>query len=139
MRTASHSRIKAEGLGIWIIVLGIIAFAVWFVFASRTEGEKKARAFAEEVVQKIVVNYDEQYLEQRLNPKSRPNYSPVWRSRMFQYLRSFGPLSQPAVAKGDVYFTSQFFDPQGSFRAEKKGRIRPVGDWTPCLLRRRSC
>jgi hypothetical protein len=118
MKFTQHRRIKGEGLGIWIIVLGIIAGTIWFIFASRAEGEKNARAFANEVVQKVVVNYDQQYLERRLNPKSRSNYSPVWQNRMFQYLRSFGPLSQPAVPKGDVYFTSQFFDPRGSFRAD---------------------
>jgi hypothetical protein len=118
VRLARHSWIKAEGLTIWVIVLGIIAGAIWFVFASRTESQKNARAFADEVVQKIVVNYDEKYLEQRLNPKSRPNYSPVWRSRLFQYLRGFGSLSQPVIAKGDVTFTSQFYDPRGFFRAD---------------------
>jgi hypothetical protein len=118
VRLSRHSRIKAEGLGIWVIVLALIAGGVWFVFSSRTDSTKKARAFADEVVRKVVVEYDERYLELRLNPKMRPNYSPVWRGRMFQYLRSFGTLTQPPVTKGDVTFTSQFYDPRGFFRAD---------------------
>lgn len=118
MKLAPHSRIKGEGLGIWIIVLAIIAGGIWFVFSSRTEGQKNGRAFANEVIQKVVVNQDEKFLEQRLNPKVRLNYSSVWRSRMFQYLRSFGTLSRPPVTTGDITFTSQFYDPRGFFRAD---------------------
>ena len=118
MKLAPHSRIKGEGLGIWIILLAIVGGAIWFVFSSRSEGQKNGRAFADEVIQKVVVNHDEKFLEQRLNPKARFNYSPVWRSRMFQYLRSFGSLSQPPVTTGQVTFTSQFYDPRGFFRAD---------------------
>lgn len=105
-------------MGIWVIVLAIIAGGIWFVLSSRTDSTKKAHAFANEVVQKVVVDFDERYLELRLNPKVRPNYSPVWRGRMFNYLRSFGTLTQPPVTKGDVTFTSQFYDPRGFFRAD---------------------
>ena len=118
MRLAQHSRVKAEGLAIWLILLAILGGAVWFVFSSRADGQKNAHAFASEVTQKVVVNYDEKFLDLRLSTKARSAYSPMWRSRMMKYLRDFGPLSQPIETKGDVRFTSQFFDPIGSFRSQ---------------------
>ena len=118
MRLAQHSRVKAEGIAIWLIVLAIIAGAIWFLFASRADGQKNARAFASEVTQRVVVNYDEKFIELRLNPKMRAKYSPVWRGRMMEYLRGFGTLSKPIETKGDVTFISHFFEPRGSFRSE---------------------
>lgn len=118
MKLAQHSRIKAEGLGIWIIVLAIVAGAVWFVYSSRTEGQKNGHAFANEVIHKVAVEYDEKYLDQRLSPAARAQYLPLWRSRMMQYLKGFGPLAKPPETKGDVTFTSHFYDPRGSFRSD---------------------
>ena len=116
MRLARHSRIKAEGLGIWLVLLAILGGGVWFLYSSRADNEKNARAFASEVTRKVAVDYDEKFLEHRLGLHARPNYSLMWRIRMFQYLREFGPLAKPLETKGDVLFTSQFFNPRGTFR-----------------------
>jgi hypothetical protein len=118
VKLAEHSPIKAEGLGIWIIVLAILGGAIWFVFSSRTEGQKNGRAFADEVIHKIVVDYDEQYLDQRMSLAARAQFSVMWRTRMMQYLKGFGPLTKPPETKGDVYFTSHFYDPRGVFRSD---------------------
>ena len=118
MRLAQHSRIKAEGLAIWLILLAIFGGGVWFLFSSRADGQKNARAFADEVIQKVVVNYDEKYLDLRLSNSARNMYSAMWRSRMIRYLRDFGPLSKPVETKGDVYFTSHFFEPRGTYQAQ---------------------
>jgi hypothetical protein len=117
VRLAQHSRLKAEGLAIWIILLAILGGAVWFVFSSRVDGQKNARAFADEVIQKVVINYDEKYLDLRLSQSARNMYSLMFRTRMMRYLRDFGPLSKPIETKGDVSFTSHFFDPRGTFQA----------------------
>ena len=118
MKLAQQSRIKAEGLGIWIIVLAIVGGGIWFVYSGRADGQKNGRAFAEEVIQKVAVEYDEKYLEQRLSYAARAQYLPLWRTRMMQFLKGFGPLAKPPETKGEVYFTSHFFDPRGSFRSD---------------------
>jgi hypothetical protein len=118
VKLAQHSRIKAEGLGIWIIVLAIVGGAVWFIYSSRSDGQKNGRAFANEVIQKVVVEYDEKYLDQRLSTAARAQYLPMWRTRMMQYLKGFGPLTKPPETKGDVTFTSHFYDPRGNFRSD---------------------
>ena len=118
MRLAQHSRIKAEGLAIWVILLAILGGGVWFLFSSRVEGQKNARAFADEGIHKVVVDYDEKYLDLRLSQSARNMYSLMFRTRMMRYLRDFGQLSKPIETKGDVYFTSHFFDPRGTFQAQ---------------------
>ena len=118
MKLAQHSRIKAEGIGIWLVLLAVLGGGVWFLYSSRNEGDKNARVFANEVAQRIAVNFDEKYLNHRLNPKSQAMYLPSWRLRFFNYLRDFGPMAKSIETKGDVYFTSYFFEPRGRFRSQ---------------------
>ena len=118
MKLARNSRIKGEGMGLWIIVLLLVGGALWFLYSSRRDGEKNARAFAAEVVQRAAVNYDEKYLHVHLSPEAQTKYLQSWRDRMLQNLRSFGPVKQPIPIKGDVVFSSYFFEPMGTFRAE---------------------
>ena len=119
MNRARHSHCKGEGgFGIWIIVLFIVAGAIWFLYSSRGDSAKGGHAFAAEVARKLAVDYDEKYLMQRLSPENQAARLPMWRERLFKNLRSFGPLAKPIETTGDVLFTSQFFDPHGTFRSE---------------------
>jgi hypothetical protein len=119
MRLARHKRIRGEGgIVLWVIVLALVGGALWFLYSSRKDGEKNARVFANEVVQRVAVNYDEKYLHVHLSPEAQVKYLASWRERMMQNLRSLGPVKQPIEVKGDVQFSSGFFDPHGNFRAE---------------------
>jgi hypothetical protein len=118
MKLSRHCRIRGEGMGLWIIVLALVGGALWFLFSSRKDGEKNARAFAAEVAQKIAVNYDGKYFHVHLSPAAQTKYLQSWRDRMLQNLRSFGPVKQPIPITGDVHFNSYFFEPMGTFRVE---------------------
>lgn len=119
MRIARHSNCRGEGgFGIWIIVLFIIAGAVWFLYSSRGDSDKGGRAFAAEVARKVAVDYDERYLIQHLNPENQAARLPAWRERLLKNLRSFGPLAKPVETTGNIQFRSSFYDPQGTFRSE---------------------
>lgn len=118
MKLARHSSCRGEGLGIWIIVLAIIAGVIWFIYASRNESEKDGHSFAAEVTRKLAVDYDERFLMANLSPQNQAARLPAWRERLIKSLRSFGPLAKPPETTGDITFTSQFFDPHGTFRTE---------------------
>ncbi len=105
-------------MALFIIVGALVLGALWFLFSSRSDGQRNARAFAEEVVQHVAVNYDEKYLHVHLSPEGQSKYLQSWRDRMLQNLRSFGPVKQPIPLTGDVQFSSGFFEPVGTFRAE---------------------
>lgn len=119
MKLARNSRTRGEGgLALWIIVAALVLGVLWFLYSSRRDGDKNARVFADEVVQRVAVNYDEKYFHVHLSPEAQTKYLQSWRDRMLQNLRSFGPVKQPIPVKGDVQFSSGFFEPVGTFRAE---------------------
>jgi hypothetical protein len=119
MKTNRHARIRGEGgLALWIIVAALVGGAVWFLYSSKRDGERNARAFANEVVQRVALNYDDKYLHVHLSPEAQTKYLASWRERLFQNLRAFGPVKQPIPLTGDVQFSSYFFEPHGSFKAE---------------------
>lgn len=118
MRLSLHSRVKGEGLAIWLILLALVGGGVWFLYSARAGGERDARAFANEVAQKVAVNYDEKYLDLRLSPRALIICMPSCRSVLIRRLRDFGPLAKPIEMTGKVEFTNRFFEPRGNFRAQ---------------------
>lgn len=121
MKMHRHARVGGEGaIAIWIIVAALIGGVLWFLYSSRQDGERNARAFANEVVQRVAVNYDTKYLHVHLSPEAQVKHLQSWRDRLMQSLKELGPVQQPIEVNGDVQFSSGFFEPIGTFRAELK-------------------
>ena len=121
MKLARTAGSKGEGgIGFLVIVGVLVIGIVWWLYSSRQDAVKKSRAFAADVVNHVAVNYDEKYLHVHLSPEAQVNYLQSWRERFIARLRELGVPSQPIAVTGDVVFTSQFFDPRGTFRAELK-------------------
>jgi hypothetical protein len=119
MKLARNRWIKAEGaIAIWLIVIALVGGVLWFLYSSRQDGDKNARAFAIEATNRVAVQYDEKYLHVHLSPPAQAKYLQSWRERLIQNLRALGPVKQPIEVKGDVHFSSGFFEPVGNFRAE---------------------
>jgi hypothetical protein len=74
--------------------------------------------FANEVVQRVAVQYDEKYLHVHLSPEAQTKYLQSWRDLMMQNLKALGPVKQPIEVTGKVQFSSGFFEPVGTFRSE---------------------
>lgn len=54
MKLARNRWIKAEGaITLWIIVAVLVGGALWFLYSSRQDGEKNARAFALEATNRV--------------------------------------------------------------------------------------
>jgi hypothetical protein len=116
MKRSRNSQRRGEGgLAIWIILLAMLAGALWFLYSSRAEAERKMREFNNQIVQTMAVNYDVRFLNTHMTPQAQASYIPSWRDRMAGFLKGFGAMSKPAETKGNVTFTSLFFDPRGSF------------------------
>ena len=121
MRLSRTARIKGEGgIALLVIVLLLLGGIVWWLYSSRQDAEKNARIFANEVVQKVAINYDEKYLHVKLSPEAQVQYLKSWRDRLMDRLRELGVPAQPIDVQGEVAFTSYFFDPHGTFRAQLK-------------------
>ena len=121
MKLSRTARVKGEGaIALLVIVLMLLGGIVWWLYSARQDAEKNARVFAAEVTQKVAVNYDEKYLHVHLSPEAQIQYLQSWRARLMQRMRELGVPAQPIATTGDVTFTSYFFDPHGTFRAELK-------------------
>jgi hypothetical protein len=118
MKRGHNSHRRGEGgLAIWIILLALLAGALWFLYSSRAEAERKMREFAGRVVQTMAVNYDPRFLNNHMTSQAQANYIPSFRDRMVGVLKGFGPMSKPIETKGSVQFNNLFFDPTGSFKS----------------------
>jgi hypothetical protein len=118
MRQGHNSHRKGEGgLAIWIILLALLAGALWFLYSSRAEAERKMREFAGQVVQTMAVNYDVRFLNNHMTPQAQASYIPSFRDRMAGFLKGFGPMSKPIETQGTVQFSNLFFDPVGTFKS----------------------
>ena len=121
MKIARTAGRRGEGgIGFLVIVGVLILGIVWWLYSSRQDAEKKSRAFAAEVATRVAVNFDEKYLHVKLSPEAQVNYLQSWRERLIARLRELGVPAQPVAVTGSVAFSSQFFDPHGTFRAELK-------------------
>jgi hypothetical protein len=119
MRLARTARIKGEGgVALLVIVLLLLSGIVWWLYSSRQDAERNARIFATEVSKRVAINYDEKYLHVHLSPEAQKTYLRSSRDRLLDRLREFGVPTQPINVQGDVIFTSYFFDPHGTFRAQ---------------------
>lgn len=121
MRLTPTARIRGEGaVALLVIVLLLLSGIVWWLYSSRQDAEKNARIFATEVTNRVAINYDEKYLHVHLSPEAQIQYLKSWRDRLLERLRELGVPAQPIDVQGDVTFTTQFFDPRGTFRAQLK-------------------
>lgn len=119
MRLARTARIKGEGgVALLVIVLLLLGGIVWWLYSSRKDAEKNARIFATEVTKRVAISYDEKFLHVHLSPEAQVQYLKSWRDRLLDRLRELGVPAQPIGLQGDVAFTSYFFDPKGTFRAQ---------------------
>jgi hypothetical protein len=119
MRLARTVRIKGEGgIALLVIVLLLLSGIVWWLYSSRQDAEKNARIFATEVTKRVAISYDEKFLHVHLSPEAQITYLKSWRDRLLDRLREFGVPAQPIDVQGNVAFTSYFFDPKGTFRAQ---------------------
>jgi hypothetical protein len=119
MRLARTARIKGEGgIALLVIVLLLLSGIVWWLYSSRQDAEKNAHIFATEVTKRVAISYDEKFLHVHLSPEAQIQYMKSWRDRLLDRLRDLGVPAQPIDVQGDVAFTSYFFDPKGTFRAQ---------------------
>ena len=118
MKLSAHTRIRGEGgLAIFVILLVLVGGGVWFLYSSRASAEKDGRAFANEVVKKVAVEYDAKYLNLVLSPRAAVVCMPSCRELLARRFREFGPVTKPIETTGDIQFTNKFFEPRGTFKA----------------------
>jgi hypothetical protein len=112
-----HHATRGEALVFALILLGIGAGLLWWLFSSRAKSQDAAFAFAREATTRIALEHDRKFLDGHLAPSVQTIYPPSFRERMIDRLKQFGsPVREPEI-EGQVSFRSHFFSPSGHFYA----------------------
>ncbi|HET9418979.1 MAG TPA: hypothetical protein VFO30_06525 [Chthoniobacterales bacterium] len=132
-------REAGQAIGVLVVLLAIIGIGVWLLYSYRNGMRDEGRAFGRQVIERVAVQHDANFLATSLAPQARLNLPPPMQQELMDRLRQLGtPVGQPN-AQGDVTFESQFFEPHGAFYAQLNypaGSMRmdvaishPVGRW----------
>ena len=122
-----------------VIVLVLLGIGYWWLNSMKQEMAKGGKEFANEALQKIVVQHDISFFGSHLSPQARMNF-PV--SGQQEFMNDIVQMGAPVGAidlQGQMEFTSQFFEPHGAFHARINYPARyadfdlsishPVGRW----------
>lgn len=123
-----------------IIVLALLGGAWWWLNSNKENSAKEGRDFANEAFQKIVVQHDGNFFISRLSPQMRMAFAaPTAQQEFMNEIVKLGAPVRPPDVQGKIEFTSQFFEPHGSFHARIYYPARyadmdltishPVGRW----------
>ena len=101
---------------------------------------RKEDEFARDAIQKIAVQHDGNFFISRLSPQMRMAFAaPTAQQEFMNEIVKLGAPVRPVDVQGKIEFTSQFFEPHGSFHARIYYPARyadidltishPVGRW----------
>ena len=114
----SRARDRAEGLVLVIVILAVLGGIAWYLYSSRRNSEKEGWAYAREVAEHIALQRDARFIDINLSSQGQLEIPPSFRERILAKLGELGVPDKRINLTGKVTFTSYFFEPHGSFRAE---------------------
>jgi hypothetical protein len=141
MKKQSVSKLnrRGEGLVIVIILVAIIGAGAWWLFATKKQSEKEARAFGRQMIENLAVKHDIAFFSNNLGPQAKLDYPPSMQQMVIQKLTEMGTPAQPIKIDENITFESQFFSPHGFFTAHlnypsqpttlELAISHPVGKW----------
>src|SRR6266403_3634560 len=112
-----QSKSSGQIIAILVILLGLAAVGFWWLNSNKQQMSKDGLAFAQEALQRIVVQHDLNFFGSHLSPQARMNF-PV--SAQQEFMNEIVQMGAPVGAidlQGKIEFQSQFFEPQGNFHA----------------------
>ena len=110
-----------------LILVAVLGGIVWWLNSARQQSEQEARAFARDVATRLAFDLDRKLLDRVIAPEQVAKYPPSFRDRIINKLRGFGRPTGEVEVNGDVYFTSHFFSPVGTFHAKVNYPNTPAG------------
>jgi hypothetical protein len=139
----SHDKFKArqagQVIGVLVVLLALIGGGVWMLYSYRNGMRDDGRAFGRQVIERVVLQHDANFLATCLGPQAKLDLPPMAQQELMGRLQELGTPVGPLNVQGDVMFESQFFEPHGAFNAQlnyPSGSARidvavshPVGRW----------
>lgn len=139
-KLSSKRKSSGQVVVLLIIVLALLGGAWWWLNSNKENSAKEGRDFAKEAIQKIAVQHDGNFFISRLSPQMRMAFAaPTAQQEFMNEIVKLGAPVRPIDVQGKIEFTSQFFEPHGSFHARIYYPARyadidltishPVGRW----------
>jgi hypothetical protein len=125
-RCGARVRARGEGLVLVIVILAILGGACWYLFSCRRNSEQEAWAYAREVAEHVALQRDARFVDLNLSAKAQVEMPPSSRERILNKLGELGAPDKRIKITGHVDFSSYFFEPKGSFRAQINFAASPV-------------
>jgi hypothetical protein len=122
----SSNQCRGEGLVVVIILVAIVGGGVWWLFSTKKQSDREARAFGREVVEKITVQRDKEFLANNLAPSARQLMTKSQQEYLITKFAEMGTPAQPIKIDENVTFESHFFSPHGFFTAHLNYPTQPV-------------
>lgn len=117
-RRCGRARMRGEGLLLVVVIVAILGGIAWYLYSSRRNSEKEGWAYAREIAEHIVLQRDAHYIDLNIAPEVQAQMPPSFRERILTKLGELGAPDKRMNLSGKVTFSSYFFEPHGSFRAE---------------------
>jgi hypothetical protein len=138
-QSTSNLNRRGEGLVIVIILVVILGAGAWWLFSTKNQSDKEARAFGRQMIENLAVKHDLAFFSNNLGPQAKLDYPPSMQQMVVQKLTEMGTPVQPIKIDESVTFESQFFSPRGVFTAHlnypsgpslmQLAISHPVGKW----------
>lgn len=117
---------RGEGLVVIIILVAIISTGAWWLFSTKKQSEKEARAFGREMIERMTIQHDQSFFANSLGPQTRMDYPPSQQQYVIAKLTELGVPAQPIKIDENITFESQFFAPKGYFTAHLNYASQPA-------------
>ena len=139
MKINPRSKSSGQVVVILVILLVLLGIGYWWLNSTKQETAKEGKEFANEAVQKIVVQHDINFFGSHLSPQARMNFPASAQTEFMNEIVRLGAPVRPVDVQGKIEFNSQFFEPHGSYHARIYYPARyadmdltishPVGRW----------
>jgi hypothetical protein len=139
MKLNTQLRSSGQVVVVLIIVLVLLGIGYWWLNSTKQEMAKGGKEFANEALQKIVVQHDINFFGSHLSPQARMNFPVSGQQEFMNEIVQMGAPVGGIDLQGKMEFTSQFFEPHGDFHARINYPARyadfdlsishPVGRW----------
>src|ERR1051326_6092103 len=94
-KTNTRLNTSGQGLVILIIVLILVGGLLWYLYSTKQQTDKEARVFGREVVEKLAVGHDLNFLSAHLSPQARLDLPPSQQQFMITEMQQLGVPTQP--------------------------------------------
>lgn len=138
-KLSSKRKTSGQIVVLVIIVLVLLGGAWWYLNSQKQMSAKEGTDFAHEAMQKIAVQHDINFFNSRLSPQARMNFPASAQTEFMNEIVKLGAPVRPVDVQGKIEFSSQFFEPHGSFHSRIYYPARyadmdltishPVGRW----------